>query len=1083
MKRFGKVVTVLLRLVSQPVALAVTALLLLGAWGLVVVLQASEAGRDARSNLLLTANAIAGAVNAPFAHFAEQAQTIRQADLSFTDRVAATTRMLRLQSLLPGNGTTFMVNADGRLLSASIPFTPDDANVADTGWFRVAIAGASMSLELQVLDRPWLGLADAVVLTHTVRDAAGKPVGLVGAMLASRSLERLAVRGWLTPGMRVEWRAMDNRSVLTLPETPGAVPPSDEISGWTTGLMLSVNRLLAGSPTWSATVPLQHLAASIVATVDGSEALQGHPILGRGTAILGCYLFGVWLTCLVLAGWVRPAARRPAAVPAGQGFGFDWQCELDTHGAIVAVHGFVPADLRERIGQKLLPALGVAEDSTVVWQIEDALAGRTRLEGVTVALRRDEAQERFHRVTIEPLQNGRFLCSGRDVTARCRAEASAEAAARACQAAETAAAAGVREQERLLASLGHDIRTPLTTIMGICSLMLEGELEHEQRVWLERMHGSGEALLAMLNGLLELTASEADRASLQMEPVDVASLIREVAEVLAPQARDKGLELRVRCDDQLRGEWMADPARLRQVLFNLVSNAVKFTSRGLVEVRAAATSGDSPSSLRISISDTGPGIDPADREVIFERFKRGRDPASIARPGVGLGLALCRENATLMGGTLTLESTLGIGSEFTLAVPAERVARKERTAVFAGRTALIVGEENAAMRAAAVQLDELGLVVETASDGFLGLAMAERLDAQRGAVDLVVLQGNLIGMPAEAFLLRLRASAFGRRASVVWIGDGSAGVDVDAAVPAPVNPYQVAAAARQLLGARASLDAFEPHAVVARGSRILVVEDDKTTQALVSTALSRRGFAVFVAGNGEEGARLAGHDSFDAILMDLQMPGMDGFTAVRQIRALPGRGAMLPIIAMTAFHGAKVRQRCVEAGFTAVVEKPINLDRLEATLRRWIIGSAGDTLAAPEQDPDTLNYEADVSTPFLEEMVAIVGIERARACVAEFIANATARCGRLEELLPGWESQTIIRNCQEVSGMAETCGAMGLSEVLEELADAVSRDDREGAAVLIGRVEAMVCRLPAAMVACLNNVNHRWSSGPRKEAA
>lgn len=1079
MKRFGQAITVPLRLVSQPVALVVAALLLLGAWGLVVLSQAGEAGRDARSNLLVTANALARAADAPFVPFAEQAQTVRAADFAVHDRVAATARMLQLQSLLPGTGVTFMVDPSGRLLSASAPFVAEDGNIATADWFRGAMASGSISLELQSLDHPWLGTTDGVVLWRAVRDAKGVTVGVVGAVLPSATMVRLAARGWLPAGTRIEWLGMNNRPVLQWPH-PGIIAPPERPSGWADRLILGIDRLLVGSPEWSATVPLQYLDASIVATVRDGDVVRGRPMLGYSVAALGGYLIAVWLACLVLVGSPPRDANARSRAPAGHDFGSDWQCELDAHGTMTAVHGFAPTGLHERLGRRLPAALGLAAGSPITRQIDEALSARTRLDGAVVPMSHDETQQRFHRLTIEPLENGRFLCTGRDITSQFRAEAAAEAAAQACRAAEATATAAAHEQERVLASLGHDIRTPMTTIMGICGLMLEGDLEQEHRSWLEKMQSSGQALLGMLNGLLDLTASEADRVSIHPEPVDVASLVLEVAEVLVPQARDKGLELRVRCDDQLRGEWLIDPARLRQVLFNLISNAVKFTTTGLVEVRAAPGT-ETPAKLRISISDTGPGIDAADRALIFERFKRGRDPVSASRPGIGLGLALSRESAELMGGTLTLESALGIGSEFTLTVPAERVVPTDSNAPFAGRTALIVAEEDAAIRAAAVQLGELGLVVETAPDGFLGLALAERLDAQRGAVDLVVLQGNLIGMPAEVFLLRLRATAFGRRASVVWIGAGAADVDIDAAVPVPADPYQVVAAARQLLGARASLEALEPDAVIAGGGRILLVEDDKTTQTVVATALSRRGFAVFVAANGTEAVRLAANDSFDAILMDLNMPGMDGFTAVREIRALPGRPATLPIMALTAFHGSKMRQRCMEAGFTAALEKPINIDRLDATLRRWTVGTNPAEPPATTAELDPEGYDADVSAPFLEEMVAVIGLDRARACVAEFVANAAARCRSLEELLPGWEHQAIVRHCEELAGMAETCGAIGLQEAMEELADAVSRDDRATAEAVFERARDAAVRLPAAMAACLDDVARRW--GPGKKAA
>ena len=272
------------------------------------------------------------------------------------------------------------------------------------------------------------------------------------------------------------------------------------------------------------------------------------------------------------------------------------------------------------------------------------------------------------------------------------------------------------------------------------------------------------------------------------------------------------------------------------------------------------------------MSDTGPGIDPSEREEIFERFRRGRAyQGTSSGGGLGLGLALCRENARLMGGTITLESALGVGSEFTFECPAERVPTQDRLLPFAGRTALIVADDAPSTRALSAQLGELGLMVESAPDGYLGLALAERLEAQRGAVDLVVLQGNLPGMPGEVFVIRLRNTAFGNRAAVVWVGNGADTAEVDAIVPSPPDPYQVATVAKQLLAQRPSLDALVHNVSLKRGGRILLVEDDKANQTLLAAALSRRGFAVFTAGNGEDALRLASHDSFDAVLMDLQI--------------------------------------------------------------------------------------------------------------------------------------------------------------------------------------------------------------------
>jgi len=633
----------------------------------------------------------------------------------------------------------------------------------------------------------------------------------------------------------------------------------------------------------------------------------------------------------------------------------------------------------------------------------------------------------------------------------------------------------------------------MNSIMGICSLLLDSELEHEQRVWLERIRASCDTLLAMLNGLLEIASGEVGSVGLQRDEADVISLVQEVADTLQPQARDKGLELKTRYDDLLRGHWLVDPTRLRQVLFNLVGNAIKFTASGHVEIRASAIADASgATSIKLAVSDTGPGIAPEDRSSIFERFRRGRGQENAGHEGLGLGLALCQENAALMGGALTVESALGVGSEFTFEFPAERVSRKARHRRFAGRTALLVGDEDARARLIAGQLGDAGVMVETAPDGYLGLALAERVEAQRGALDLVIVQAKLIGMPAEVFVIRLRATAFGQFAVVIWLGEGGETVQVDATVAMSADPYQVASLAQQLLAQRSPFEVLEPKASATRGGRILVVEDDKVNQSLLVAALSRRGFSAFVANNGDEAVRLASHDSFDAILMDIQMPERDGFDATRRIRALSGRVATIPIIALTGLKGPIMRKRCAEAGFTAVLEKPINLDRLGATLRHWIqdgsssVDTTRDTaqIAPPDGHPvvDPQNYAADVSQVFLEEMVAVVGMERARACVDEFIATATARCMRLSELLPGWEADTIVRNCEEISGLAETCGAIGLGEVLEEIADAVTRNDHPRAEALVERLELVTARLGPAMAACLDDIARRWNGHGNKAA-
>src|ERR1700733_1511990 len=1082
-----------LRLISRSVALLAVALLLIGAWGLTASLQTAQVARDALNGLTVSASAVAASIDVPLEHFADMTDGFRPADFQNVDRVALTSRLLRLQSALPSVGATFVVSASGQLLAASSPFSPGDASVGDTDWFRSATADNAMPVGLQRADS-WLRPGPAAVLTRVVRDPSGKAAGVVGAELRIEDLARLVGRTWLGPGVSIEFHGIDDSLVLAEqgPPSPRAASLAQDDRPWGTWLMTEVNRLLGIPAQLSVTEPLRSVDGTVTARMDTDLALQSHWLGMRAIGILGGYLLAVWVTCLALAVSSRSGSERAVPVtPAG--FGADWQVDLDKRGCVTATHGFAPDRLREAIGQPLLAALGLDPLGDTARSTVEALDARSRQDGIAVPITTEDGQERIHRLSIEPLSDGRFVCMGRDVTSEVRLAAKLEAAADSTQAAQDEANAVARDRDRVLAALGHDVRTPMNSIMGICSLLLDSELENDQRVWLERIRASCEALLAMLNGLLEIASGEVGGAGLQADEVDVIGLVQEVTGTLQPQARDKGLELKTRYDDLLHGLWLVDPTRLRQVLFNLIGNAIKFTASGHVEIRASAVADAAgTTSVKLAVSDTGPGIPPDDRANIFERFRRGRGQENAGHEGLGLGLALCRENAVLMGGALTVESALGVGSEFTFEFPAERVSQEMRNQRFAGRTALLVGDEDASSRTIASQLGDIGLIVETAPDGYLGMALAERIEAQRGALDLVIVQGRLIGMSAEVFAVRLRDTGFGRLAVIIWLGEGGEKARVDAIVPLPVDPYQVASLAEELLAQRSPFEVLEPMASVVCGGRILVVDDDKVNQALLVAALSRRGFSAFVASDGDEAVRLASRDSFDAILMDIQMPGRDGFDATRWIRGLRGRVSTIPIIALTGLKGPMMRKRCAEAGFTAVLEKPINLDRLGATLRRWIQGD-GASVQLPRDAGSrerlegqsvayTQDHSADVSKEFLHEMVAVVGMQRARACVAEFIADASARCMRLGELLPGWEASTIVRNCEEISGLAETCGAIGLGEVLEEIADVVTRNDRSRAEVLVYRLEEVTARLGPAMAACLDDIARRWSGRGEKAA-
>ena len=652
----------------------------------------------------------------------------------------------------------------------------------------------------------------------------------------------------------------------------------------------------------------------------------------------------------------------------------------------------------------------------------------------------------------------------------------AEAAETALAEARRALAATKREQETALAAIGHDMRTPMQSVLGICDLLLDGALEDEPRRWVEQLRASATALLALLNGLLAIAGG----GGTAIEAADLTELLQGAASLFNAEAAQRGIGLALRIDPALGGDWSVDAARLRQVVVNLLANAITRTTEG--EVTLEATAEPDGMGLRISVSDTGPGIAAADHERIFLRNERADDRV----PGLGLGLALCRDAAGAMGGALTLESSPGQGARFALTCPAERIPDDARRHAFAGRAALIVGLPEAQRGALAVRLEALGFAVESAPDGYVGLALAERAVARSGVLDVVVLDLALCGMAPEAFCLRLRGSGFGRTVALVGLVDegGIRPEGLDAAVRRGASAGEVTNQVARLLAEQPALSALLPAgATGGGGGRVLVVEDDATNRALIGAALARHGFTVFPAAAGEEALRMAEHDGLDAVLLDLMLPGIDGIETARRIRALPGRASVIPLIALTARAGEGTEAECRAAGITAVLGKPTDLDQLAQRLRGWIASSPrGSALPEGLSPAAGASPVAQVSEPFLEAMVGEIGLERTRACVQEFLDEAAGKTVRLAELVAGFETAAILRICDDLKGLADLFGAVGFSETIEELGAATDSAAPAEATRLMGVLEAGMPLLPDAMWATLGGIERRRAERGRRAA-
>ncbi|MGA3000753.1 MAG: response regulator [Acetobacteraceae bacterium] len=598
------------------------------------------------------------------------------------------------------------------------------------------------------------------------------------------------------------------------------------------------------------------------------------------------------------------------------------------------------------------------------------------------------------------------------------------------------------ERDRVLAAIGHDVRTPMNAILGICALLLDGDLDETQRKWLRRIRASCEALLAMLNGMLEIAAARVDGAEIHREAIDVASLVEEVGDVLRPQAEDKGLDLLIAVEESVLGCWNTDSTRLRQVLFNLCGNAIKYTVAGSVEIRALTERDKAGHQmLRLRVSDTGLGIAEDEREVIFEQFRRGRDEVSRGQEGLGLGLALCREIAALLGGRLTLDSMEGVGSVFTFEIPIEPAQTQGALGgPLAGRTAVVVGLSEGVRRRVASHLENIGFDVETAGDGFMAIGLAERMAYQHGTLDLMVLDAALVGLSADALLARLKASRPLEHLRTVLVANGAVATlmegRADATVPHPVEARDLDHVVADFFGARSPLQEINPRAPAAPKARVLVVEDNRINQALLVDQLNRTGFSTFAASDGKEAVEAVRRGGFDAILMDVQMPEIDGIEATRRIRTSERR-YRIPIIGLTAHTGSVVRKRCLDAGMDLVLHKPVDFSCLPLRLREVIAAAHVATVGEADGDMGRkIEGGLEIDDEYLEILLAEVGVKRARICVTAFLADTTVHLSAMARLMNGNEWDELGRLAHSLSGIAGTLGAINLADGLLMLEDA-----------------------------------------------